>query len=65
MASVSQIEPKCIKEAEIDEFWLIAMEKELNQFERNSVWTLVPRPTHQSIIRTKWVFVTKMMKTTL
>jgi hypothetical protein len=35
------------------------MEEELNQFERNNVWTLVPRPTHQSIIGTKWVFRNK------
>jgi hypothetical protein len=59
MAFVSEIEPKNIEEAETYEFWLMAMEEELNQFERNNVWTLVPRPTHQSIIGTKWVFRNK------
>ena len=37
MAFVSMIEPKNLKEAIIDEHWIIAMQEELNQFERNSV----------------------------
>ena len=36
------------------------MQKELGQFERNKVWTLVPRPTNYPIIGTKWVFRNKM-----
>ena len=36
------------------------MQDELNQFQRNEVWCLVPRPSHQSIIGTKWVFRNKM-----
>jgi len=59
MVFVSEIEPANIEEAETDEFWLMAMEEELNQFERNNVWTLVHRPTHQSIIGTKWIFRNK------
>ena len=35
------------------------MQEELNQFERNEVWELVPRPTDQTIIRTKWVYKNK------
>ena len=38
----------------------MAMQEELNQFERNNVWELVPNPEHQSIIGTKWVFRNKM-----
>ena len=38
------------------------MQKELNQFERNKVWMLVPRPKHHPIIGTKWVFRNKMNK---
>ena len=36
------------------------MQKELNQFERNEVWELVPRPNDQSVIGTKWVYRNKM-----
>ncbi|KAK6162167.1 hypothetical protein DH2020_002008 [Rehmannia glutinosa] len=35
------------------------MQEELNQFERNDVWELVPRPPSQTIIGTKWVFRNK------
>ena len=36
------------------------MQKELNQFKRNKVRTLVPRPKHHPNIGTKWVFRNKM-----
>ena len=36
------------------------MQEELNQFERNNVWTLVSRPKDYSIIGTKWVFRNKL-----
>ena len=35
------------------------MQEELNQFERNEVWELVPRPNDQSVIGTKWVYKNK------
>ena len=38
MAFVSMIEPKNIKEAIIYGNWIIVMQEELNQFERNNVW---------------------------
>ena len=41
------------------------MQEELNQFERNQVWELVPRPSHQSIVGTKWVFKNKLNETGL
>ena len=49
----SQIEPKNVKEALQDEFWLLAMQEELNQFQRLDVWELVPRPRNQNIVGTK------------
>ncbi len=36
------------------------MQEELNQFERNKVWNLVPRPNNCSIIGTKWIFRNKL-----
>ncbi|KAK6123674.1 hypothetical protein DH2020_042582 [Rehmannia glutinosa] len=44
---ISQIEPKDVSQALDDTHWIQAMQEELNQFERNKVWELVQRPTHQ------------------
>ena len=38
----------------------MAMHKELNQFTRNNVWELVPKPENQQIIGTKWIFRNKL-----
>ena len=43
-----------------DEFWVLAVQEELNQFERNNVSNLVPRPKYHPIIGAKWVFINKM-----
>ena len=42
-----------------DEHWILAMQEELLQFERNEVWDLVPKPPHANIIETKWIFKNK------
>ena len=36
------------------------MQEELDQFKKNEVWELVPRPKEKSIIGTKWVFKNKL-----
>jgi Reverse transcriptase (RNA-dependent DNA polymerase) len=56
---VSQIEPTKFEQANMDPNWIIVMQLELNQFERNKVWELVPRPKNKGIIGTKWVFRNK------
>ena len=50
---VSFIEPKDLNEALVDKFWVKAMQEELEQFERNDVWMLVPIPSHTNVIGTK------------
>ena len=35
------------------------MQEELNEFERNKVWQLIPRPKNRSVVGTKWVFRNK------
>ena len=39
---------------------MIVMQEELNQFKRNEVLELIPKPSNQTIISTKWVFRYKM-----
>ncbi|XP_062001067.1 uncharacterized protein LOC133718229 [Rosa rugosa] len=56
---VSLIEPKNVKEALNDDDWINAMHDELNQFTRNDVWYLVPRPSEFNVIGTKWIFRNK------
>ena len=46
-------------EALKDEFWIAAMQEELNQFVRNEVWTFVPKTNQMNVIGTKWVFRNK------
>ena len=60
MAFVSQVEPKNLEEALQDSNWIEAMQEELNQFEYNEVWSLVPRTHEMNIIGTKWVYMNKM-----
>ena len=58
-ALLADFEPTCVDDALKDSSWINAMQEELNQFERNEVWNLVPRPKGKTIIGTKWVFKNK------
>src|ERR1051325_7808290 len=60
MGLVSLIETTSIDEALQDNDWVMAMQEELNQFTRNVVWDLVPKPKGFNIIGTKWVFRNKL-----
>ncbi|GJQ97423.1 retrovirus-related pol polyprotein from transposon TNT 1-94 [Tanacetum coccineum] len=57
---LSQIETNKLIEALEEEGWVTAIQEELNQFERNEVWTLVPKPYGKTIIGTKWIWKNKM-----
>jgi len=57
---LSVIEPSTVDEALSDDGWILAMQEELNQFQRNDVWDLVPKPQQKNIIGTKWVFRKKL-----
>jgi hypothetical protein len=55
---VSSIEPYNVEDGLRDSDWVLAMQEELNNFTRNEVWHLVPRP-NQNVVGTKWVFRNK------
>jgi hypothetical protein len=55
---VSSIEPYRVEDALRDLDWVLAMQEKLNNFTRNEVWHLVPRP-NQNVVGTKWVFRNK------
>jgi hypothetical protein len=55
---VYSMEPYMIEDALRDPDWVVAMQEELNNFTRNEVWHLVPRPD-QNVVGTKWVFHNK------
>ena len=59
-AYISILEPKSVESALEDSSWIMAMQEELSQFERNQVWELVTKPTHQAVIGTRWVFRNKL-----
>jgi vacuolar-type H+-ATPase catalytic subunit A/Vma1 len=56
---LSVIEPTIVDEALSDDGWIVAMQEELNQFQRNDIWDTVAKPYQKNIIGTKWVFRNK------
>ena len=56
---LAQFESKKVEEALQDENWVELMHEELNQFVKNDVWELAPRPENVHVIGTKWIFKNK------
>nr|GEW61466.1 retrovirus-related Pol polyprotein from transposon TNT 1-94 [Tanacetum cinerariifolium] len=57
--TVSQTEPKNIKEAMADSAWIESMQEELHKFDRLDVWELVDRPLCKNVINMKWLWKNK------
>ncbi|GJS22035.1 retrovirus-related pol polyprotein from transposon TNT 1-94 [Tanacetum coccineum] len=57
--TVSNAEPKNIKEAMADSAWIEAMQDELHQFDRLQVWELVDKPFGKTVIKLKWLWKNK------
>jgi GTP1/Obg family GTP-binding protein len=56
---VALFEPRDVRHALSDLSWVNAMHEELENFERNQVWTLVDPPRDVNVIGTKCVFKNK------
>ena len=53
---LSMMEPNNFEEASEDEYWVKAMNEEIDQIEKNNTWELVPRPVYKNVMGSKWVF---------
>nr|XP_033516484.1 uncharacterized protein LOC117280838 [Nicotiana tomentosiformis] len=62
VARISQIKPKKVEKALKDSNWVQAMQEKLNQFDKNQVWELLPKPENAAIVGTKWLFRNKLNK---
>jgi hypothetical protein len=58
-AFVASFEPRDIGHALSNADWVNAMHEELENFERNQVWVLVPSPPDCHPIGTKWIYKNK------
>ena len=56
---ISLIKPISIDEALLDNEWIMYMQEELDQFNKNDIWDLIHKPKGVYFIRTKLVFRNK------
>ena len=57
---LAEFELRSVKDAFKNESWVEAINKEIEQKEKNKTWTLVPRPKDKNVIGTKWTFRNKL-----
>jgi hypothetical protein len=56
---VALFEPRDVGHTLSDSSWVNAMHEELENFEKNQVWSLVDPPRDVNVIQIKWVFKNK------
>lgn len=54
------IGPTFVDKALSNDGWIVAMQEELDQFQRNDVWDLVPKSYQKNIFGTKWEIINKL-----
>jgi hypothetical protein len=59
---VAHFEPRDVEHALSDSSWVNSMHEELDNFERNQVWTLVDPSRDVNVVGIKWVFKNKQGK---
>lgn len=57
---ISMIEPTSIDEALSGDGWILEVQEDLNQFQRNYIWDMVPKTHKKKINGTKWIFRNKL-----
>lgn len=57
---IVDFEPRTVKATLENEFCISAMNKGIDQIEKNNTWILVPRPGDKSVIGTKSIFRNKL-----
>ena len=55
-----KLNQKNVKETLNDEAWVEVLHEKLNQFSRNEVWFLLPKPKYVNVIGTTWIFKNKI-----
>jgi len=59
---ILKLEQITVKVAMEDHDWVVSMQSELTEFERNKVWRLIPTPKDVSGRGLKWIFKNKTDK---
>ena len=59
MSQLISVEPSTYKEATSQQVWIDAMIEEYSSIMKNDVWEVVPRPTRNSMVTSRWLYKIK------